>query len=85
MIFAEPCTLREPAFAILEKHGIGYEIAAECADLAGLYAAVRSGLGLALLPAIGKLPTVCTQPKDYLRPTAPRYWFAGAPASIRIC
>ena len=56
VIFAEPCTLREPAFAILEKHGIAYEIAAECADLAGLYAAVRSGLGLALLPMIGKLP-----------------------------
>ena len=35
VIFAEPCTLREPAFAILEKHGIAYQIAAECADLAG--------------------------------------------------
>jgi DNA-binding transcriptional LysR family regulator len=56
VIFAEPCTLREPAFAILEKHGIAYEIAAECFDLSGLYAAVRSGLGLALLPMIGKLP-----------------------------
>jgi DNA-binding transcriptional LysR family regulator len=56
VIFAEPCTLREPAFAILDKHGIAYEISAECADLAGLYAAVRSGLGLALLPMIGKLP-----------------------------
>jgi DNA-binding transcriptional LysR family regulator len=56
VIYAEPCTLREPAFAILEKHGITYDIAAECADLAGLYAAVRSGLGFALLPKIGKLP-----------------------------
>jgi DNA-binding transcriptional LysR family regulator len=56
VIFAEPCTLREPAFSILEKHGIDYEIAAECGDLSGLYAAVRSGLGLALLPIIGKLP-----------------------------
>ena len=56
VMFAEPCTLREPAFAILEAHGIDYQIAAECADLAGLYAAVRSGLGLALLPMIGKLP-----------------------------
>jgi DNA-binding transcriptional LysR family regulator len=56
VIFAEPCTLREPAFALLEKQGIGYEIVAECGDLAGLYAAVRSGLGLALLPKIGKLP-----------------------------
>jgi DNA-binding transcriptional LysR family regulator len=48
--------LREPAFALLEKQGIDYEIVAECGDLAGLYAAVRSGLGLALLPKIGKLP-----------------------------
>lgn len=56
VIYAEPCTLREPAFALLEKHGVDYEIIAECGDLAGLYAAVRSGLGLALLPKIGKLP-----------------------------
>jgi DNA-binding transcriptional LysR family regulator len=56
VIYAEPCTLREPAFALLEKQGIDYEIVAECGDLAGLYAAVRSGLGLALLPMIGKLP-----------------------------
>lgn len=56
VVFSEPCTLREPAFAILENHGIAYEIAAECGDLSGLYAAVRSGLGVALLPMIGKLP-----------------------------
>ncbi len=56
VIFAEPCTLREPAFSVLEKRHIAYEIAAECADLSGLYAAVRSGLGVALLPMIGKLP-----------------------------
>jgi len=56
VIYAEPCTLREPAFAFLEKQGIDYEIVAECGDLAGLYSAVRSGLGLALLPKIGKLP-----------------------------
>jgi DNA-binding transcriptional LysR family regulator len=56
VIFSEPCTLREPAFAILENHHIEYEIAAECSDLSGLYAAVRSGLGVALLPMIGKFP-----------------------------
>lgn len=56
VIFAEPCTLREPAFAILENHHIEYEISAECGDLSGLYAAVRSGLGVALLPMIGKFP-----------------------------
>jgi DNA-binding transcriptional LysR family regulator len=56
VIFSEPCTLREPAFSILEDHHIDYEIVAECGDLSGLYAAVRSGLGLALLPMIGKFP-----------------------------
>lgn len=56
VIYAEPCTLREPAFALLEKHGVAYEVVAECGDLAGLFAAVRAGLGLALLPKIGKLP-----------------------------
>jgi DNA-binding transcriptional LysR family regulator len=56
VIFSEPCTLREPAFSILESHHVAYEVAAECGDLAGLYAAVRSGLGVALLPMIGKLP-----------------------------
>jgi len=56
VIFAEPCTLREPAFSILDKRDIAYQVVAECADLAGLYAAVRSGLGVALLPMIGKLP-----------------------------
>ncbi|OMB91076.1 LysR family transcriptional regulator [Mycobacterium colombiense] len=56
VIFAEPCTLREPAFAILESQHIEYEITAECSDLSGLYASVRSGLGVALLPMIGKFP-----------------------------
>jgi len=56
VIFSEPCTLREPAFSVLEKRRIAYEIAAECGDLSGLYAAVRSGLGVALLPMIGKHP-----------------------------
>jgi DNA-binding transcriptional LysR family regulator len=56
VIFAEPCTLREPAFSALEKLSVSYTVTAECADLAGLYAAVRSGLGVALLPMIGRLP-----------------------------
>jgi len=56
VIFAEPCTLREPAFSALDNLAVSYTVAAECADLAGLYAAVRSGLGVALLPMIGRLP-----------------------------
>ncbi|MCW1821918.1 LysR family transcriptional regulator [Mycolicibacterium conceptionense] len=56
VIFSEPCTLREPTFAALDRRGTAYRIAAESADLSGLFAAVRSGLGVALLPMIGRLP-----------------------------
>lgn len=56
VVYSEPCTLREPAFAALEKLDIDYQIVAECADLSGLFSAVRSGLGVALLPMIGRLP-----------------------------
>ena len=56
VMFSEPCTLREPTFATLDRCGIDYRIAAESANLAGLFAAVRSGLGVALLPMIGRLP-----------------------------
>ncbi|MBX8691645.1 LysR family transcriptional regulator [Mycobacterium sp. 20091114027_K0903767] len=56
VLFSEPCTLREPTFATLDRCGIDYRIVAESADLSGLFAAVRSGLGVALLPMIGRLP-----------------------------
>ncbi len=56
VMFSEPCTLREPTFATLDRMKLGYRIAAESADLSGLFAAVRSGLGVALLPMIGRLP-----------------------------
>lgn len=56
VMFSEPCTLREPSFASLDRIGLPYRIAAEASDLSGLFAAVRSGLGVALLPMIGRLP-----------------------------
>ncbi|HUO39262.1 MAG TPA: LysR substrate-binding domain-containing protein [Mycobacterium sp.] len=56
VIFPEPCTLREPAFSALDTLGVDYQIAAESSDLSGIYAALRSGLGVALLPVIGRLP-----------------------------
>lgn len=56
VMFSEPCTLREPTYAALDRIGVPYRIAAESSDLSGLYAAVRSGLGVALLPMIGRLP-----------------------------
>lgn len=56
VMFSEPCTLREPTFAVLDRLTVPYRIAAESSDLSGLFAAVRSGLGVALLPMIGRLP-----------------------------
>jgi DNA-binding transcriptional LysR family regulator len=56
VMFSEPCTLREPTYAALDRIGLPYRIGAESSDLSGLYAAVRSGLGVALLPMIGRLP-----------------------------
>jgi DNA-binding transcriptional LysR family regulator len=56
VMFSEPCTLREPAYTALDRIGVPYRIVAESSDLSGLYAAVRSGLGVALLPIIGRLP-----------------------------
>ncbi|MDT7756130.1 MAG: hypothetical protein QOH27_2028 [Mycobacterium sp.] len=56
VVFSEPCTLREPTFAALDRIGVPYRIAAESSDLSGIFAAVRSGLGVALLPMIGRLP-----------------------------
>jgi DNA-binding transcriptional LysR family regulator len=56
VIYTEPCTLREPTFAAVDKLGLPYHVVAECADLSGLIAAVRSGLGVALLPILGPLP-----------------------------
>jgi len=56
VVFSEPCTLRAPAFTALHTIGVDYQVVAECSDLAGLVSAVRSGLGVALLPVIGRLP-----------------------------
>lgn len=56
VLFSEPCTLREPTFAALDRVGMQYRVAAEDSDLSELYAAVRAGLGVALLPMIGRPP-----------------------------
>lgn len=56
MTFTEPCTLRAPMFSALHTLGSQYQIVGESPDLSGLYAGLRSGLGMALLPIIGWLP-----------------------------
>ncbi|KXO92044.1 hypothetical protein AXK56_02790 [Tsukamurella pulmonis] len=52
LLFDDPCVLRAPAATALRRDGVDYVVAAEAANLAGLYSAARSGLGVTLLPAI---------------------------------
>lgn len=52
LLFDDPCVLRAPAADTLARNGIDHVVAAEAANLAGLYSAARSGLGVTLLPAI---------------------------------
>ncbi|TWS25082.1 LysR family transcriptional regulator [Tsukamurella sputi] len=52
LLFDDPCVLRAPAADALARNGIDHVVAAEAANLAGLYSAARSGLGVTLLPAI---------------------------------
>ncbi len=52
LLFDQPCVLRAPATDALTRSGVDYVVAAEAANLAGLYSAARSGIGVTLLPAI---------------------------------
>ncbi|MDF0532634.1 LysR family transcriptional regulator [Tsukamurella sp. 8F] len=52
VLFDEPCVLRAPARRAADRLDRGATVAAEAADLAGLYSAARSGLGVTLLPEI---------------------------------
>jgi molybdate transport repressor ModE-like protein len=54
--FEEPCGLRQRALQALDQHGRGAVIAAETGSLEGVVAAVRAGIGVALLPGTGRLP-----------------------------
>jgi len=80
-MFSEPCTLREPAYAALDRIGVPYRIVAESSDLSGLYAAVRSGLGVALLPIIGRLPDGLCLAEGLPRAVAHRCSCEAGPAS----
>lgn len=73
-----PCALRDVAFARLSELGHDATLAAESPHLTGIHAAVRSGLGYALLAAGGDgLRAVTTGP---LAETIPaRLWLLFAP------
>jgi DNA-binding transcriptional LysR family regulator len=52
----EPCALRDRAVATLNASGSGVTVACEAAYLAGVLAAARAGLGVALLATMGHTP-----------------------------
>jgi DNA-binding transcriptional LysR family regulator len=54
--FEEPCGLRQKALQALDHEGHLATITAESTSLDGVVAAVRAGLGVALLPSAGRTP-----------------------------
>lgn len=54
--FEEPCGLRQRALQALEADGRVAAIIADSTSLDGVVAAVRGGLGVALLPSTGRTP-----------------------------
>ncbi|MGW5518412.1 LysR family transcriptional regulator [Nocardia africana] len=56
VLFDHHCGLRSGAVDTLAAARIGYTVAAEAPDLAGIHAAVRAGLGVTVLPELGRLP-----------------------------
>lgn len=55
--FEEPCGLRRRAIAELDELGHGVTVSAESGNLDGVLAAARAGLGIALLPFSGPVPS----------------------------
>lgn len=54
--FDEPCMLRRPTFDTLTAADLEHELVAEVSNLSGGYSAARAGLGVILLPHIGRAP-----------------------------
>jgi DNA-binding transcriptional LysR family regulator len=54
--FDAPCALRTRALETLAACGVTAEVNAEAAHLAGVQAAVRAGLGIALMATLGQCP-----------------------------
>jgi DNA-binding transcriptional LysR family regulator len=54
--FDEPCALRDRALDTLASHGLPAEVTCEASHLAGVYAAVRAGLGVGLMATLGHCP-----------------------------
>ncbi|KNX37777.1 LysR family transcriptional regulator [Luteipulveratus halotolerans] len=56
VVFDAPCSLRQPAFDTLSDSGLRWQIVVEVGDLSGAQSAARAGLGVVLLPTLGRSP-----------------------------
>jgi DNA-binding transcriptional LysR family regulator len=56
VVFEEPCVIRGTALDRLAGAGVRVALSAQCADLSGVVSATRAGLGLTLLPDVGRRP-----------------------------
>ncbi len=66
--FDGPCALRDRALETLAQHAIPVTIAAEALQLAGVQAAVRAGLGVALMATLGQAPEGLVAVRDLPSP-----------------
>lgn len=55
--YVEPCGMRQRALQELNSRGRRVDIAAESTSLEGVIAAARAGLGVAVLPSAGRVPS----------------------------
>ncbi|WP_129339520.1 LysR family transcriptional regulator [Cellulomonas endophytica] len=55
--YSEPCGMRQRALAELGEAGLRAQLAAESTSLEGVVAAARAGLGVAVLPSAGAVPS----------------------------
>ncbi|HEY0000838.1 MAG TPA: LysR family transcriptional regulator [Actinoplanes sp.] len=66
--FDEPCVLRTRALDTLTRHGLQAVVASEAVQLAGVQAAVRAGIGVALMATMGQPPEGLVARDDLPRP-----------------
>jgi DNA-binding transcriptional LysR family regulator len=66
--FDDPCALRSRALQTLSRHDMPAIICAEAGQLAGVQAAVGSGLGVALMATLGRTPDGLVARDDLPRP-----------------
>jgi DNA-binding transcriptional LysR family regulator len=83
--FDDPCALRSRALETLAAHDLPAEVGCEAAHLAGVQAAVRAGLGIALMATFGQRLDGLTARDDLPapRPLALSVWSRrGLPAEL---